>query len=53
MVEMPVNTTMERRGMAIAMNAGPKRETWATSASAMTAPERMDRKMVTRLRDSL
>ena len=53
MVEMPVNATRERRGMAMAMNAGPKRETWATNARVITMPDRIARKMDTLLRASL
>src|SRR5438552_805144 len=53
MVDTLVNRTTESRGMAIAMNVDPKRSAWATSASAITAPDRMARNIVTRLRPSV
>src|SRR6266851_5203104 len=52
-VVMPTNTTTQRTGMAIETDVRPKPSAWATSARAITAPERMARKMVTRLSDSV
>ena len=53
MVTMPVKRTMNSTGIAIVVKAVPKRSTWATSASAITAPERTARKMFTRASDSV
>ena len=52
MVKTPVTRTTESMKIAIEMNAGPKWSAWATSASAITAPERMARNMFTRPSDS-
>src|ERR1700730_4661468 len=53
MVAMPANRTTRSTGIAIVMKVAPKWSACATRASAITAPERIARKMVTRLRDSL
>ena len=50
---MPENKITESMRMATVMNVEPKRSAWATSARAMTAPERMARNMFTRPRDSV
>ena len=52
-VTTPANRTTHKTGIAMEIAVGPKPSAWATSARAIIAPDRMARKIVTRLRASL
>src|SRR6266513_1103504 len=51
-VNTPTRKTTASMKIAMAKKAGPKWSAWATSASAITAPERMVKNMFTRPSDS-